>query len=162
MSARGRTSLSPEERLPLACSRRRARTFMVLCKRNHVCSLGRVWLLSSGVTVLAWVCVVGCQQFTSFPGDSAFTAVSPFVTHSAVGGHGLFPAVACCEERPPGLSVWACVEAYESGGQRAGARPPWPGLGTGSRSPVLRVWFGFSSAGASEPVMLGVFAHAPS
>lgn len=91
---------------------------------------------------------------------------------------GLFPAVACCEERPPGPSVWVCVEASESGlaGSRGlrglGLPSPaahegpqsslsWPGLGTGSLGPVLRVRFGFCSAGASELVMLGVFATHP-
>ena len=70
--------------------------------------------------------------------------------------------------------MWVSVEASESGlaGSRGlrglGLPSPaahegpqsslsWPGLGTG---PVLRVRFGFGSAGASELVMLGVFAHA--
>lgn len=118
---------------------------------------------------------------------------------------GLFPAIACCEERPPGPSVWACVEASESGRlrglwtpalpvlARAGLGRPrscpgwggghgWPrsclgpgrggGLGRPWSGPVrsgpvrawpgLRVWFGFGSADAFEPVMLGVFPRAPS
>ena len=57
---------------------------------------------------------------------------------------GLFPALACCEERPPGLSVWACVEAYESGGQRVGA-PVLPGRGWARAAAVLSCMCGLAS-----------------
>lgn len=89
---------------------------------------------------------------------------------------GLFPAVPCCEKSPPGPSGWVCVEASESGlagscGLRGLGLPSpaahegpqsslsWPGLGTGSLGPVLRVRFGFGSAGASELMMLGVCTY---
>ena len=70
--------------------------------------------------------------------------------------------------------MWVCVEASESGlagsrglrglGLAAHEGPQsslsWLGLGTGRLGPVLCVRFGFGSAGASELVILDVFAHA--
>lgn len=44
------------------------------------------------------------------------------------------------------------------GSGRLGPVQSWPGL----CCPVLHVWFGFGSADAFEPVMLGVFPRAPS